>query len=204
MSLSVESMKNLPKPTLYALVFTIASIAGSVALVFLIILPLRARSVTVKKEVGELQKTLSVMRADVKTADEEAEKTAELKAMRDHVENTGMLKPDPVSRSLRMGAKSLMMPLAVKVGFKLESVKDLPAVLLRLPTPIPSQIYARQPVEFVGRGSFDQIMQFIQETEATYPLTILSGLVIITQPQFPEIHKAVITFEWPMKHEWSR
>jgi Tfp pilus assembly protein PilO len=97
-----------------------------------------------------------------------------------------------------------MMPLAMKAGFKLENVKELPSVLLRLPSPVPNQIYARQPVEFIGRGSFDQIMQFVQETETTHPLTILSGLVIITQPQSSESHKAVITFEWPAKHEWSR
>jgi hypothetical protein len=204
MSLSVESIKNLPKPTLYALIFTVASIAGSVAIVMLLLLPLRERSVTVHTEVAELQKTLSLMKADVKKADEDAEKNAELKATRDHFVNTGMLKPDPISNSLRMGAKSLMMPIAMKVGFKLENVKELPSVLLRLPSPIPGQLYARQPVEFIGRGSFDQIIQFVQETETAYPLTILSGLVIITQPQSSESHKAVITFEWPTKHEWAR
>jgi len=204
MSLSVESIKSLPKPTLYSLVFTVVTFAGCIAIIVLLILPLRESNTTVRKEVAELQKTLSVMKADLMKADEEAEKTAELTASLDYFVNTGMLKPDPISRSLRMGAKSLMMPLAEKVGFKLENVKELPSVLLRLPSPIPNQIYARQPVEFIGRGSFDQIMQFIQETETTYPLTILSGLVIVTQYQSPEIHKAVVTLEWPIKHEWLK
>jgi hypothetical protein len=204
MSQPVDYIKSLPKPTLYALVFTIASIAGSIAIVFLMIQPLRERSVTVRKELAELQKTLTLMKTDLKTADLEAEKTADLTAQRDQIVTTGMLKPDPISHSLRMGAKSLMMPLALKAGLKLEGVKELPPVLLRLPAPVPNQIYSRQPVEFIGRGSFDAIMRFVQDTEETYPLTILSGLVIITQPQSAEIHKAVITFEWPMKHEWSK
>ena len=204
MSLSVESIKSLPKPTLYSLVSTVVTLAGCIAIIVLLILPLRESNTTVRKEVAELQKTLSVMKADLMKADEEAEKTAELTASLDYFVNTGMLKPDPISRSLRMGAKSLMMPLAEKVGFKLENVKELPSVLLRLPSPIPNQIYARQPVEFIGRGSFNQIMQFIQETETTYPLTILSGLVIVTQYQTPEIHKAVVTLEWPIKHEWLK
>jgi len=204
MSLSVESIKSLPKPTLYSLVSTVVTLAGCIAIIVLLILPLRESNTTVRKEVAELQKTLSVMKADLMKADEEAEKTAELTASLDYFVNTGMLKPDPISRSLRMGAKSLMMPLAEKVGFKLENVKELPSVLLRLPSPIPNQIYARQPVEFIGRGSFNQIMQFIQETETTYPLTILSGLVIVTQYQSPEIHKAVVTLEWPIKHEWLK
>jgi uncharacterized protein YqgV (UPF0045/DUF77 family) len=204
MSLSMESIKSLPKATLYSLVFTLLSIAGSVAIVFFLILPLRERSVTIRKEVAELQKTLKGMKADVKTAEEESTKTSELRASRDHLVTTGMLKPDPISKSLRMGAKSLMMPVAEKAEFKLETVKEIPSVLLRLPNPVPSQLYARQPMEFVGRGSFEQIMKFVQETEETYPLTILSSLVIVTQPQTPEIHKAVITFEWPTKHEWSK
>ena len=204
MSFSLDSIKSLPKATLYSLIFTVVTIAGSVAILFLLILPLRERSVTVRKEVAELQKTLASMNADVKTAEETAAKTSELRASRDHLVTTGVLKPDPISRSLRMGAKSLMMPLAEKAAFKLETVKDNPAVLLRLPAQVPEQLYARQPVEFVGRGSFAQIMRFVQETEETYPLTILSSLVIVTQPQTPEIHKAVITFEWPLKHEWVK
>jgi hypothetical protein len=204
MSLSLESIKSLPKATLYSLVFTLVSIAGSVAIAVLVILPLRERSVTIRKEVAELQKTLTGMKMDVKTAEEAAAKTSEFRATRDHLVATGMLKPDPISRSLRMGAKSLMMPVAEKASFRLETVKEIPSVLLRLPNPVPTQLYARQPIEFMGRGSFDQIMRFVQETEETYPLTILSSLVIVTQPQTPEIHKAVITFEWPMKHEWSK
>jgi hypothetical protein len=204
MSLSMESIKSLPKTTLYALAFTLFSIAGSVAIAFLLILPLRERSVTIRKEVADLQKTVSGMKKDVKTAEEESTKTSELRASRDHLVTTGMLKPDPVSRSLRMGAKSLMMPVAEKASFRLDTVKEIPTVLLRLPNPVPTQLYARQPVEFIGRGSFEQILKFVQETEETYPLTILSSLVIVTQPQTPEIHKAVITFEWPTKHEWSK
>lgn len=204
MSLSLESVKSLPKATLGALVFTLLSIAASAAIVFLFILPVRERSVKIRSEVAVLQKTLSGMKADVKTADDEAKKMSELKASRDHFVEAGMLKPDPISKSLRMGAKSLMMPVAEKATFKLDIVKEIPSVLLRLPNPAPTQLYARQPMEFVGRGSFDQILKFVQETEETYPLTILSSLVIVTQPQSPEIHKAVITFEWPTKHEWAK
>jgi len=204
MRLSAESIKNLPKATLYGLFFTLVTFAGSVAIFFLLILPLRERSVTIQKEIADLHTTLSLMKADIKVAEEEAKKTSDLKAKLDHLLATGMLKPDPISHSLRMGAKSLMMPLLEKAGFKLENLKELSPVLLQLPSPVPNQIYARQPIEFVGSGSFDQIMKFVQETEETYPLTILSSLVIVNQAQSPEIHKAIITFEWPTKHEWSK
>jgi hypothetical protein len=203
MSASVKSIKNLPKPFLISLVFTFLSMLGGVALVFFLILPLRSRSATLTTEVEELTRTLNTMKADIKTASEQSKKTTELRIKRDHLLDIGLLKPDHISNSMRMGAKSLMAPLAEQTGFSLESVREHAAVLLRLPAvSIPEQLYARQPVELVGRGSFDQIVRFIQETEETYPLTILSGLVILSQPQTPECHKAVITFEWPVKHEW--
>lgn len=202
MSVSVKSIKNLPRPYLLSLVFTFLSVLGGMALVFFLILPLRSRCVTLSTEVEALAGTLNTMKADVKTAAEQTKKTAELRKKRDHLLDTGLLKPDQISNSMRMGAKSLMVPLAEKTGFNLEGVRENSAVMLRLPASIPEQLYARQPVEFVGRGSFDQIVRFIQETEETYPLTILSGLVILSQPQTPECHKAVITFEWPVKHEW--
>ena len=202
MSASFKSIKKLPKPFLFSLGFTFLSMLGGVALIVFLILPLRSRSATLSTEVEALTQTLNTMKADIKTAAEQAKKTAELRKNRDHILDTGLLKPDQISNSMRMGAKSLMVPLAEKTGFSLEGAREHIAVLLRLPSSIPEQLYARQPVEFVGRGSFDQIVRFIQETEETYPLTILSGLVILSQPQTPECHKAVITLEWPVKHEW--
>lgn len=202
MNVSIESIKNLPKPLLCSMAFTGLSVIGGIAVIVLLILPLRARSVTVRNEVNGLESTLATMKADIKKSDLQAKKTALLRAERDECVKTGTLKPDQLSHSMRLGAKSLMTPVIEKTGFILDSVKELPSILLRLPSVVPDQIYARQPIEFVGRGSFDQIIAFVQETEEKYPLTILSGLVILSQPQTPECHKAVITFEWPVKHEW--
>ncbi len=202
MSVSVKTIKNLPKPFLFTLGFTVISILGGAAIIFFLVLPLRSRSATLSAEAEALAQTLNTMKADIKTAPEQAKKTADVRKKRDHLLETGLLKPDQISNSMRMGAKSLMVPLADKTGFSLENVRELAAVLLRLPASIPGQLYARQPVEFMGRGSFDQIVRFIQETEETYPSTILSGVVILSQSQTPECHKAVITFEWPVKHEW--
>lgn len=202
MSLSVDAVKNLSNSFLVSMGFTVLSVIGGAAIVYFLILPLRMRTAVARTEVEMLGKMLSTMRADIKTAPEQAEKTMELKAKLDHLLSSGTLKPDPISNSLRMGAKSLMAPLMEKTGFKLDSVKEHPPVLLRLPAPAPEQLYARQPVEFVGRGSFDQIISFVRETEENHPLTILSGLVILSQPQTPECHKAVITFEWPIKQVW--
>jgi len=201
MNLSVESIKNLPKPILVSMVITVLAILGGIAVIIFLVRPQRARTALASKEVFELQSTLMTMQADIKKTDEQVEKTAQLKVKRDEWITTGTL--TPYLGSLWMGAKSLMGPVAQKAGFKLETVKDYPPILLPvLPSSVPVEIYARQPIEFIGRGSFDQIIGFIQETEETYPLTILSGLVILSQLQTPECHKAVITFEWPVKQEW--
>jgi hypothetical protein len=202
MSLSVESIKNLPKPFLYSIALTALSVLGGIAVIVFLILPLRARSMTVSNEVKALASTLATMRADIKKADQQAKKTAQLREERDEWVKTGTLKPEQLSQSMRMGAKVLMTPVAQRTGFQLENMRELPSILLPLPSVVPEQIYARQPIEFIGRGSFDQIIAFVRETEEKYPLTILSGLVILSQPQTPECHRAVITFEWPVKHEW--
>ncbi len=202
MSLSIESIKNLPKPFLYSFALTALSVLGGVAVIVFLILPLRTRNVMMAKEVNVLASTLATMKADIKKADQQVKKTAQLRDELDEWNKTGMLKPEQLSQSMRMGAKVLMTPVARRTGFQLENMKELPSILLRLPSVVPEQIYARQPIEFVGRGSFDQIIAFVQETEEKYPLTILSSLVILSQPQTPECHRAVITFEWPVKHEW--
>jgi hypothetical protein len=200
MILSVDSIKNLPKPLLYSIAVTAVSVLSGIAVIVFLILPQRARSVTVRNEFGKLGATLETMKADIKKMDEKEKETIRLKAERDKLIKTGTI--SPYLGSLWMGAKSVMGPVAQKTGFKLEGVKDYMPILLRLPTPAPEEIYARQPIEFVGRGSFDQIIAFVQETEEKYPLTILSGLVILSEAQTPECHRAIITFEWPMKHEW--
>ncbi|MEI7946804.1 MAG: hypothetical protein WCJ02_08905 [bacterium] len=202
MSLSIESIKNLPKPFLYSFALTALSVLGGVAVIVFLILPLRTRNVMMAKEVNVLASTLATMKADIKKADQQVKKTAQLRDELDEWNKTGMLKPEQLSQSMRMGAKVLMTPVARRTGFQLENMKELPSILLRLPSVVPEQIYARQPIEFVGRGSFDQIIAFVQETEEKYPLTILSSLVILSQPQTPECHRAVITFEWSVKHEW--
>jgi hypothetical protein len=202
MSLSFESIKELPKPFLYSVGLTVLSVLGGIAVIFFLIQPLRVRSVTVMKEVKSLASTLATMKADIKKAEQQAKKTVQARAERDEWVQTGTLKPEQLSQSMRMGAKALMTPVAQRTGFQIENMRELPTILLRLPSIVPEQLYARQPIEFVGRGSFNQIIAFVQETEEKYPLTILSGLVIISQPQTPECHRAVITFEWPVKHEW--
>jgi hypothetical protein len=202
MNLSVESIKNLPKPFLYSVALTVLSVIGGIAVTVFLIMPLRARSVTVRTEVDALAATLSAMKADIKTAGQQAKKTDQLRVELDERVKTGTLKPEQLSQSMRIGAKVLMTPVAQRTGFQLDNMKELQTILLRLPSVVPEQLYARQPIEFVGRGSFDQIIAFVRETEEKYPLTILSGLVILQQPQTPECHRAVITFEWPVKHEW--
>lgn len=200
MTLSIESIKNLPKTLLYSIAVTGVAVLSGIAVIVFLILPQRARSATALNEFGKLGSTLAAMKADIKKMAEKEKETIQLKTTRDELIKTGTIAP--YLGSLWMGAKSVMGPVAQRTGFKLEGVKDYLPILLRLPTPAPEEIYARQPIEFVGRGSFDQIIAFVRETEEKYPLTILSGLVILSEPQTPECHRAIITFEWPVKHEW--
>ena len=103
-----------------------------------------------------------------------------------------------------MRGKMLLDPIAQQTGFRIDSVRELPPILLQLPKPPPEQLYYRQFIEFTGQGSYAQITAFIAQAEAANPLATLSGFLVLGQPQTPENHKAVITFEWPAKGEKAK
>jgi len=192
-----EFIRDFSRPLVRSIIVTsIAAVAG-VLILFLLILPLRSRSKGLSKEIETLNLTLSGMKSDIARAAEQELKTAQLKKERDAIFADGSL--EPLLGSLAMRAKSILGLIAQQTGFTIDSVKELPSILLRLPTPAAEQLYARQPIEFMGHGSFDEIIAFITETEQKHALVTLSGLVILSQPALPESHKAIITFEWLVK-----
>jgi len=182
-----------------ALIVTLVATVSAVALFSFAILPTRTRLKSLTLEIGVLKDTLASMHQDIAATDQQKAKTAALAAERDAFLESGVI--EPLLGSFAMRGKTLLDPLAQETGFNIETVKELPLIQLQVPTPAPLQLYGRQPVEFTGRGSYTQITAFISYAERSLPLATLSSLLILGQPQNPEIHKAIITFEWPAKGE---
>jgi len=182
-----------------ALIVTFVALVIAVALISFAILPTRARLKKLASEIDVLNADLASVRADIAATDRQKDKTAALAAQRDAFLESGVI--EPLLGSFAMRGKALLDPFAQETGFNIETVKELPLIPLQVPSPAPLQLYGRQPVEFSGRGSYTQITAFISYAERALPLATLSSLLILGQPQNPEIHKALITFEWPAKGE---
>lgn len=182
-----------------SILIAVAAIAVTVALFVLAVLPSRKRVEVIRGEIAGLNDTINKMHAEIAGTEQQKIKAAAAAATLEKLTAGGVI--EPLLGSFAMRGKSLLTPLAQETGFVIDSVRELAPIPLQTPKPAPEQLYARQPIEFTGHGSYDQITAFITQVESTYSLTMLSSLLILSQPQTPETHKALITFEWPTKGE---
>ncbi len=199
MNVALPSFSSLTPATKRSVAVTLGSVAASLLIVLLAVQPQRARLRKSASEIQDLQLTESMMRTDIANTAKVKAHVVATNALLDTLRADGVI--EPLLGSFAMRGKSLLDPIALQVGFRLESVRELPSLPLQLPPQPPEQVHVRQPVEFTGQGSYEQIAAFIAETEKAQRLAVLSGLLILCQPQTPEIHKAIITFEWPAKGE---
>jgi len=199
MSVDVPFLKKLAPPLRQAILVTCGCLLLGVALIFFFVLPARARLSAARAELVQLSTTLSGMKADISGTAQQQAKTTAKAAEHDAFLATGVI--EPLLGSFAMRGKSLVDPIAQQTGFTINSVKELPFIPLQVPAPAPQQLYGRQPIEFTGLGSYAQITAFVSGTEASLPLATLSSITILSQPQTPESHKAIISFEWPVKGE---
>lgn len=194
---------NLFAPTLKrALAISLVALVIALLIFLVGVRPKRAALRNAGSGLHTLNLQLSQMRGDIDHSDQQNKATQKAAEKRDSLIALGVL--EPLLGSLAMRGKSLLDPIAQQTGFHIDSVKELPPIPLQVPKPPPEQIYCRQLIEFTGQGSYTQIVAFIEQTEATNPFATLSGFQILAQPQNPERHKAVITFEWPSKGEKTK
>ena len=199
MSIDTSFLKNLTPPLRQAVLITGGCFVIFCALIFLAILPTRTRLYAVQTEIANLNATYDNMKTDIAGIAQQRSKTADKTAERDAFLASGVL--EPLLGSFAMRGKALVDPLAQQTGFTISSVKEDRFIKLQVPSPAPEQLYGRQQVEFTGQGTYSQITAFVSITEASLPLATLSSIIILSQPQTPENHKAMITFEWPAKGE---
>lgn len=199
MSVQIPSLREFPLATQRSLAFTLGGLVASGLIVFFAVFPQQKRMGVVAKEIENLNQTLARMRSEIATTESLKKQCALTKADLDKLLAEGVM--EPLLGSFAMRGKTLLDPVAQEAGFVIESVKELPMIPLQLPKEPPEQMYGRQPVEFTGQGSYQQIATFIAKAETAQPMLTLSSLAILSQQQTPEIHRAIISFEWPAKGE---
>ena len=199
MNIDLPFLKTLSPPLRQAILITGVCFLVAVALVVFAVVPQQKRLSAVQKEGEGLAATLATMQADVSATQQQRLKTLAVMAERDAFIASGVLQP--LLGSYAMRGKSLLDPIAKQTGFVITSVKEMPLIPLRVPSPAPEQLYGRQLIEFTGQGSYTQITAFVTCTETSLPLATLSSITILGQNQMPESHRAIITFEWPVTGE---
>lgn len=202
MKIDIPAFKTMAPQLQYAVLITLGGVVGSALLVVFAILPTQKKMEGVRTEIRSLNETLGTMKKDISGMSEQRKKTAARLAECKAVIASGAI--EPLLGSFAMRGKSLLDPIAQKTGFTINNVRELPSIPLQVPSPPPVQLFERQPIEFSGQGSYTQITAFVSLAEASLPMTTLSGIVILSQPQSPENHKAIITFEWPAKGDKRR
>lgn len=108
---------------------------------------------------------------------------------------------EPLLGSYEMRALRLVAPFAAQAGVTLmhDSVRCLPLLPIYSAEAVTvGRFYARQPVEFSGKGSYSQIIAFLGEIEAEMPFVSVSALRILGQQRTPEEHIMSISLEWPV------
>ena len=199
MSFDQSSLKKLSPPLRNSILVTVGCGLAGLALLFFALLPERRILAAARAEIAALNDTFSGMKKDIDGTAQHRAKTAAVSAELDAVLAAAVI--EPLLGSFAMRGKSLIDPLARQAGFTVSSVKELPFRPLRVPAPAPEQLYGRQPIEFTGDGTYTQITDLVSLIEDSLPLVALSSITILSQPQTPERHKAIISFEWPVKGE---
>ena len=192
------SMRGLPPAVKRIMAFTAAVCVLSVVFVLLLLLPKI-------KEGTRLTAELVAATADFNEAHDRIAKLATHRATTTQIENklkklgqSGVL--EPLLGSLEMRGMSLVSPIADRTGVTLvgDDVRCLPQLPIKSPETIKGRVYARQPIQFTGRGSYAQIVAFVKEIETTMPLVSVSSLRILAQPNAPEVHMMALSLEWPV------
>ena len=199
MSSETPVLKTLTRPLRQAILITIGCFLICLALIIFAVWPARKRLHSLQTEIANLNASYDDMEKAIAGTAQQRAKTAAVAAERDAVLADGVI--EPLLGSFAMRGKALVDPLAQKAGFTINSVKEDRFIKLQVPNPAPEQLYGRQQVEFTGQGTYSQITAFVSLTEASLPQVTLSSISILSQLLTPESHKAIITFEWPVKGE---
>lgn len=202
MKLDMPIFKRFAPSMMRAIIISAVALAFAALIAFFGIWPKRVAIRAAGEELHTLNVRLSQMRGDIDHSEAQNKATSKAIEKRDAFVALGVL--EPLLGSMAMRGKMLLDPIAQQAGFRIDSVRELPPILLQLPKPSPEQLYCRQFIEFTGQGSYTQITAFVAQVEAANPLATLSGFLVLGQPQTPETHKAVVTFEWPAKGEKAK
>ena len=191
----------IPKQTRTSIIVTVCAVVLCVAVLLLLVKPAMARKAgtaallkTTEGEFETLYRNIASLSALRAATEMQEERLASLNA-------NGVLVP--LANSLDMRAMLLVEPIARECGVLLEggSVKSHLAMPINAAEPPHGLVYARQPIEISGSGSYTSIVKLVSMIEERLPMATLSSLRILARNDTPEEHAVTICIEWPVAVE---
>ncbi|MGI5869396.1 MAG: hypothetical protein ACOX9C_08140 [Kiritimatiellia bacterium] len=193
-----SAWQNLGFATRRAVWVSVALLALSLGVVFLLLLPARQESRELAAKVAAGTADLDAQQARIRQTAVRRAEAESLEAELDALCRSGVL--EPLLGSFEMRGMSLLNPLAERHGVALMggSVRRLPQLPITEAAPAEGRYYARQPLEFTATGAYDQLAAFIRDVEREHPMATVSSLHIVAQPRDPDVQAMTIGIEWPV------
>ena len=167
------------------------------AIVYLGVLPMKARIATTEKAVEDTDQNNAKISEIINTTNDKKALVQSLNEEHTQLVEQGLL--TPLLNSYTMRAKTIIEPYARLHNLNIEDVAELPMIPMKRPPELKEITYARLPIEFTTSGSYTQLTAFIMLVEKELPMTALSSLKITPQNRDPEKHLIQVCFEWPVE-----
>ena len=195
----IAALKNMPPAMKKVVLFTTLMGVICVGMVAILIVPQMKKLSSLSTEFEEVNAAFNLVHKHIAEIGTLRKDVADTEKKLAEMTSTGIL--EPLLGSYEMRALRLVAPLAEQAGVTLmtDSVRCLPPLpIYSAETVTVGRFYARQPVEFSGRGSYAQIVAFLAEIETKMPFVSVSSLRILGQDRTPEEHIMSISLEWPV------
>lgn len=173
--------------------------AAAAAVVYLMLV--RPASEEFSKERAAAQKLreeVSKRQIDIQSRSVVEERTKQVDAA---LASFAELQLEPLLESYAMQAKALVGEMAAAAGLVDAEFSERPVLALPVRTgqTLPAALHSRQPVLVSCFGDYAAIVSFILRVERDLPHVSLGGLKIVPGGASPDLQRAEIVLEWPVK-----
>ena len=195
----MTAFKNMPLAMKRAVIFTTTMGVACLGVVAVLIVPQMTKMSSLSDEFDEVNTAFNRVHKNISEIANLRKEVAEAEKTLAETTSAGVL--EPLLGSYEMRALKIVAPVAQKTGVTLitDSVRCLPPLPIKSAESVTvGRFYVRQPIEFAGKGSYTQIVDFLKEIETGMPFVSVSSLRIIGQPSKPEEHIMSISLEWPV------
>lgn len=196
--MNASSLQNMAPNTQRALF--IALVFGTIAVVVYMfcVQPAQVALVRERQELESLQARQDIAHREIRGEQALKERLDGIKATRQRFLDHLLV---PLLESHAMRAKSIVDPIAAESGVTVQDYQERPRRLLPLVKPLAApQLYARQPIHLVCRGSYAAIISFMMRIEKTLPFVAVEAFSLKAQTD-NDVQTAEMVLEWPILGE---